>query len=153
MRSPNSKEVNQMSDHQTQWQIERQKQKEWAAQIAVDFPEFKLKDISCGLGWDIPVRALLTMLRGRLDDQNDLNIEWIGQDHGELRMRYELRKGAEDWDGTVENAYDDAQELSWAICELTGEPGAMVARGGEGRIVRALRLLRVGDRVVDPGTP
>jgi hypothetical protein len=142
-----------MSDQRTKWQAEQQEQKEWAAKIAFDFPEFKLNDISCGVGWDIPVRALLTTLRGRLGDPADLRIESIDQDHGELRMRYELRKGAEDWDGTVENAYDDAQELSWGVCELTGEPGIMVERGGVGRIVRALRLLRLGDKVVDPGTP
>jgi hypothetical protein len=142
-----------MANQETAWQIQRREQKEWAARIAADFPEFKLTDIRCGRGWDVPIRDLLATLRSEIEDPNDLIIEWIGEDHGELRMRYDFREGAEGLDGTVENAYDIAQERSWEICELTGERGIMVERGGEGRLVRALQLLKVGDKLVDPSIP
>lgn len=120
---------------------------EWSKAIMADYDGYFTCYPECHPGWDAVLRGFFGTVRELIPEPGEFKLFQVKEKFGELRLYYAVDGVSDEVAKAVGEAYVKANRASQVTCEITGEPGSLIDRGGY-LCVRCARLQKSGDVIL-----
>jgi hypothetical protein len=122
---------------------------DWVSRLKADYPQFVTRYPECGDGWEQPIRGFFDDLISLGVQASQFHLGQIKEKYASLTIYYTLSDDvSEEQRSGVLDAYDTARKKAAKTCEITGEDGYTVDRGGW-YMVRSPKEMKLGDKLID----
>lgn len=125
----------------------------WYDRLRQDYPGYVTRFPECNEGWDKLLRGFFDVVVASGVTAEQFSLGQIKEKWGELVIYYSFKEEVSDEAVNRIRAADQAaEEASRVTCEISGQPGVLIDRGGW-YLVRSPEYVKPGDLVITETMP
>jgi hypothetical protein len=125
----------------------------WYDRLRADYPGYVTRFPECNGGWDQLLRGFFDAVVASGVKPEQFDLRQIKEKWGELVIYYYFKGEIDDEViDRIRAAYQVAEEASRVTCEISGNPGVLIDRGGW-YLVRSAEYVQPGDRILTKTIP